>query len=62
MEEQPTYAPRFYSPRVIAGLLGVTDVTVRRYINDGKLPATRIGRTIRIKEEDYIKFVEPNHE
>ena len=59
-DEQPTYAPRFYSPKVIAGCLGLTETTIRRYINTGKLPATRVGGVMRVSEEDYKRFLEAN--
>lgn len=32
--------------------------TVRGWIRDGKLKATRFGRDYRIKREDYEKFIE----
>ena len=50
--------PVTYTPQQIAEKLGVTVPTVRRYINAGKLKATKIGRKItRITKEDYIGFV-----
>ena len=32
--------------------------TVRGWIRDGKLKATRVGRDYRIKREDYEKFLQ----
>jgi excisionase family DNA binding protein len=42
-----------------ADLLRVSTVTVRRYIASGKLAAVRVGRNIRIRQEDVMGVVEP---
>lgn len=41
----------------VAKLLKVTDRTVRRWIDDGKLKALKIGGVIRVTEEDYNEFI-----
>ena len=33
----------YHSPQDIAELLGVTEVTVRRWVSDGRLEAVRLG-------------------
>ena len=41
----------------IATRLRVTDRTVRRWIDDGKLKALKIGGVVRITEESYSEFI-----
>jgi excisionase family DNA binding protein len=36
----------------VAALLRVSDLTVRRWVWAGKLPAIRVGRAVRIKQSD----------
>src|SRR5690242_9534545 len=43
---------RLYSIYEIAELLGLHVKTVRLYVRDGKLKATRIGKQYRIAQED----------
>lgn len=42
----------FHSTEEVASLLGLQVRTVRGYIRDGRLPATRIGKQYRIAEHD----------
>ena len=44
---------------MIADRLGVCDKTVRRLIARDELRAYRIGRQLRISEQDYFRFLEP---
>ena len=41
----------------IARSLRVTEVTVRRWIARGWLPAIKVGGAVRIREEDLARFV-----
>lgn len=41
----------------LADRLAVSAKTVRRWIEAGDLPAHRLGRQIRISEEDAVRFV-----
>jgi len=41
-----------------AGRLGVTTRTLYRFIDDGRLPAYRFGRVIRLKEHEVDVFIE----
>ena len=45
--------PRKYSVKELAEHCGVSELTVRNWINDGKLKAERIGRRIFISEEEF---------
>ena len=40
--------------------LGITPRTLYRFIDDGKIPAYRFGRVIRLKESEVAEFIEPS--
>jgi excisionase family DNA binding protein len=42
-----------------AKLLKVAPVTVRRYIADGRLPAVRVGRSVRVRRESIGALLRP---
>lgn len=46
----------YYSVDQVAGLLGLHVRTVRGYVRDGRLKATRVGRQYRITREDLEAF------
>ncbi|MFD8598255.1 helix-turn-helix domain-containing protein [Kitasatospora sp. NPDC059646] len=46
----------YYSVEDVAGLLGLHVKTVRGYVRDGKLKATRIGKQYRIARADVEAF------
>lgn len=41
-----------------AGVLRLHPLTVRRYITTGLLPAAKMGRAWRIKQEDLLAFID----
>jgi len=43
----------------VARRLDVCEKTVRRFIARGDLHAYRIGRQLRISEEEYLRFIDP---
>jgi excisionase family DNA binding protein len=45
--------------RETAALYSVTPITIRRYIEAGRLPAVRVGRNIRILRADAEALAEP---
>jgi len=50
----------YYSIAEVAALLGVSRVSVWRWISAGRLPVSRLGhRTVRVKREDLAKIVLP---
>jgi excisionase family DNA binding protein len=53
----------FYSPEQIANTLKLKPTTIRKYILDGKLKATKINNHIlRISELDYQAFLKGGDE
>lgn len=57
----------FLSDRILgvgdtADLLGVTDGRVRQLVQDGRLPAMRVGRTLAIRESDVFAFREADRQ
>ena len=47
-----------YTVKQVAILLKVHQLTVRRYINEGKLKAIKIGGNVRISQNDLRSFSE----
>lgn len=41
-----------------ADLLGITPRTLYRFIDEGRLPAYRFGRVIRLRADEVIKFID----
>jgi excisionase family DNA binding protein len=41
----------------VAGLLRVSNMTVYRLINAGDLPAVRVGKSYRLREDDVDKYL-----
>lgn len=52
---------QFYSTAYVASMLNITVATVRNWIRDGKLPATRVGRNHRIRRQDLIAFLQSHY-
>jgi excisionase family DNA binding protein len=48
---------RFFSPGQVAEQLGLSTKTIRRWIDRGELHVHRLGRQIRISEEDLAAFL-----
>jgi excisionase family DNA binding protein len=42
-----------------ARLLKVTQITVRRFIAEGRLPAVRVGRAVRVRREALDQLLKP---
>lgn len=55
---QSSYAgARFLTVGEVARALRVSNMTVYRLINSGELPAVRVGRSFRLREEDVDKYL-----
>ena len=58
MSDDSTVGPmKLYDVIGAAQVLAISPWTVRSYIREGKLPAVRIGRLVRLTEEDLKKFI-----
>ena len=49
--------PRYVTVAEVADLLRVSNMTVYRLVQAGQLPAVRVGRSYRIREEDIDGFL-----
>lgn len=56
--EVDSLASRFMTVGEVAALLRVSAMTVYRRINAGELPAVRIGRSFRVREEDLDRYLD----
>lgn len=48
---------RFMTVGEVAAVLRVSSMTVYRLINAGELPAVRIGRSFRVRSEDFDRYL-----
>ena len=48
---------RFVTVAEVANLLRVSNMTVYRLVQAGALPAVRVGRSYRIREEDVDRYL-----
>ena len=49
---------QWMSTRETSARLGVTLRTLYRFIDEGQIPAYKLGRVIRLKESDVEQFIE----
>ena len=49
--------PRLYSIKEAAPHIGVCSKTIRRWIDQGELHVHRLGRQIRISEDDLLAYL-----
>lgn len=54
-----TETSALYTPKETAAILKISERTVRRWIAEGRLPARRYGRQLRIAEESLLAFGTP---
>ncbi len=47
----------FLTAAEVAGLLRVSTMTVYRLIKGGQLPAVRVGKSYRVREEDVDRYL-----
>jgi len=48
---------RYLTVREVAGTLRVSNMTVYRLINAGELPALRVGKSFRLREDDVNRYL-----
>ena len=56
----PRSLPRFLSINHVAERLGLSTKTIRRWIGAGELPVHRLGRQLRVSENDLDLFLHQN--
>jgi excisionase family DNA binding protein len=49
---------KFYTVKTLADRLAVKPLTIYRMVNDGKLPAVKIGRSIRFDPDKIAIFLD----
>jgi len=49
---------KYYTPKQIAEIFNVTSFKVRRWIKSGYLKAYEVDKQTRVKESDFLKFIE----
>jgi excisionase family DNA binding protein len=49
--------PRFLTVAEVASMLRVSTMTVYRLIKSGQLPAARVGKSYRVREEDVDSYL-----
>lgn len=52
---------KLYTVHEVAKLLNTTPRTIRQYISDSKITATKIGRQWHVKEQEVIRFINSNN-
>lgn len=52
---------RFLTVAEVARTLRVSNMTVYRLVNSGQLPAVRVGRGYRIREDDVLKYLQERY-
>ena len=52
-----TAQPRFMTVDEVAAVLRVSSMTVYRLINAGQLPAVRIGRSFRVRLDEFDRYL-----
>ena len=58
---QPDTGESFLTVAEVAEMLKLNQQTVRNWIDQGSLPALRVGRRVRIKRSDFDRIVEAGY-
>jgi excisionase family DNA binding protein len=61
MGTEPFYQARFLTVSEVAQLMRVSRMTVYRLIGQGTLPAVRVGRGYRLREEEVRRYLEERY-
>ena len=49
--------PKFLTVAEVAAMMRVSKMTVYRLVHGGELPAVRVGRSFRVKEDDVDEYL-----
>ena len=55
-----TNQERIYTPQELALVLKCDITTIYRYIKGGKLAAFKLGKSYRVREDDFERFIQEN--
>lgn len=58
LQKRGSQKPRKYSVKELAEHCGVVELTVRNWITEGKVKATRLGRRIFIEEDEFQRALQ----
>jgi len=58
MTERP---PELLTVAEVAGVLKLNQQTVRNWIDEGRLPAIRVGRRVRVRRSDFETLIEAGY-
>ena len=58
---QPDLEDSFMTVAEVADVLKLNQQTVRNWIDQGSLPALRVGRRVRIKRSDFQRIVDQSY-
>ena len=53
--------PRFLTALEVAERMRVSKMTVYRLIRSGKIPAVRVGKSFRVRDEDVDKYLDSSY-
>ena len=53
--------PRFLTALEVAERMRVSKMTVYRLIRSGKLPAVRVGKSVRVRDEDVERYLDSSY-
>jgi putative molybdopterin biosynthesis protein len=59
--DQNDSADSFLTVAEVAGILKLNQQTVRNWIDQGSLPALRVGRRVRIRRSDFERILEEGY-
>ncbi len=48
---------KFYSPKEVAEILGITQRTMQEWLRKRKIKGTKLGKLWRVKESELQKFI-----
>ncbi|MHB1503754.1 MAG: helix-turn-helix domain-containing protein [Acidimicrobiales bacterium] len=57
MQRDDVTSTPYLTVREVAASLRVSNMTVYRLINSGDLPAVRIGKSLRLREDDVDRYL-----
>ncbi len=54
--QDESVSAKYYEPNEVGAMFGVTGTTIRNMIHRGEIKAVRVGRMLRISEEEVEKI------